>query len=192
MTRKRVGQALPDAEQSIIEFATGLCALEINSIFVQSMVRFDTGRREFAFIQVVIGMTFFIILTILTGYKTYMNSAASDWTLAPGHVRKVESKPKSADVIYEYTVDGRRYSGARFTFLPGGSIAERDEILTNYHAGDQIQVLVNPKQPSESVLIVRPSALPFLKNELFALSALVVFTTYFAFGFSFSNASGKA
>jgi hypothetical protein len=157
---------------------------------VQSLVGFDAGRRVFAWIQILIGIVLCLILTIRTGYRIYMNSEASNWTLTQGQVNNIDTKPKSADVIYEYTVHGRRYSGARFTFLPGGSISERQEILSNYDVGDQIQVLVNPKKPSQSVLIVRPSALPFLRNELFALSVLTLFTAFFAF--RFKNASGKA
>ena len=73
-----------------------------------------------------------------------------------------ESTLYSAEVLYEYTVEGTRYEGDRISVYPQWSSSSRtrhQELAAGFPAGQEVSGWVNPWNPKEAVLSVtaRPS-----------------------------------
>jgi hypothetical protein len=63
----------------------------------------------------------------------------------------------SAEVLYEYTVEGTRYEGDRISVYPDWSSSSRSrhqELATEFPAGREVSGWVNPWNPKEAVLSV--------------------------------------
>src|SRR5262249_40673651 len=72
-------------------------------------------------------------------------------------VREHFSSPRAAftvDVLYAYTVSGRRYQSDRFELFPATSTAfvSRQRIADQYVPGAPLPCFVNPDDPSDAVL----------------------------------------
>lgn len=89
----------------------------------------------------------------------------SGWTVADGQVINRQAKRSRGHqrqyeilVTYEYTVDGRRYTGRRHTFaiasverVSANSISQALE-RAGFPVGQKVRVFYNPKDPSKAVL----------------------------------------
>lgn len=118
-------------------------------------------------------------------HPTMRESAAAKWPQIPCEIlsSNVRSHPGddsttySLDIRYRYTVSGHNYTGTRYNFDSGSSSSRkwRAEIAANYRAGMKTLCHVNPADPVEAVLSVKPSqdrwfglmSLPFLLIGLF-------------------------
>ncbi len=112
--------------------------------------------------------------------------AASHWSVAPGTVveAKVEElraakggKQFRAKVRYEYDIEGNKYEGDRYAFLPlASSDAETQlAVVTRYESGSPIDVYFDPQSPEESVLDVEFAFFPWsILLWIFPLAALGV------------------
>jgi hypothetical protein len=107
--------------------------------------------------------------------NVYMSIVSSSWAPTAAKVLAIESRPKSAELTYAYVVGGTRYSGNTFAFLSTGSIPDKHVIESSYHAGDQIEVFVNPADPAQSVVIRRPLGIEYVFIHL----ALIVVISLF-------------
>lgn len=61
-------------------------------------------------------------------------------------------RENAPDVVYEYAVNGRRYTGARISFAERISGDDLEAALQRYPLGQVVQVTYNPLKPSEAVL----------------------------------------
>ena len=98
------------------------------------------------------------------GWPTLQDAKASEsWPSVKGKVIEselVRSRNKdnkssySADVIYEFTVDGEEFEGDNVWFGQYGSSnrSEMQKIVTEYPVGKEVDVYYKPDDPNESVL----------------------------------------
>jgi hypothetical protein len=109
-------------------------------------------------------------------YGALMNSRASTWPIVEGQVESVVVKPRYAYVIYSYVYHQERYTGRTLSFLLRGSVAERQHILNTYRTETKVDVHVNPNAPKETVLEVRTPAIEYIRNNVFVIGALSIFS----------------
>ena len=73
------------------------------------------------------------------------------------------TKMFSARFRYEYSIDGKRWEGTQYTLAKEWSSNFREphaKEVAEFPEGGELEVWVNPRDPSESVLKVDPSAFP--------------------------------
>lgn len=84
--------------------------------------------------------------------------------------------PRAPRILYEYRVDGRRYTGTRVTF--GGwlnrTLGRSNRVLSRYRAGAPVSVRYDPSKPSRCTLERRLSRIVwlFLGIALFTVSSI--------------------
>ena len=136
-----------------------------------------------------------ILLLILSSLREA--AAMKRWPVAKGRVLSSKVEEYRADagsrnfgasrgrmtlyrpaVVYEYEVDGKRFSGKRIAQSPGMDKGVPDlarKVVQRYAAGSAVDVRFNPKRPDESVLEPRvPKAWIFALVIAIALLVLAV------------------
>lgn len=79
-------------------------------------------------------------------------------------------------MMYEYRVAGELYRGTRLAFLSSGTIGDSELIQPTYKNGDMIAVYVNPKHPSQSVVLPREFHLKYVwKQTLLCFFGTIAF-----------------
>jgi len=60
----------------------------------------------------------------------------------------------SADILYEYHLDGAKLNGSRVSFgeLSSGDASDASRVLSRYPEGTKVQVYYNPDDPFDAVL----------------------------------------
>jgi hypothetical protein len=100
---------------------------------------------------------------IFIGWSMIRQSATADWPTTTGHVLRSEiaghddgdGTTYSAEIEYEYEVDGREYQSDRIRLGGFTSTSDRDHIeriIARAPAGGTVPVYYNPDDPSEAVL----------------------------------------
>ena len=103
---------------------------------------------------------------VLAGIYTYIKGLliASGWSTTTGRVNTSElivsqgsRIRKSGYVVFEYLVDGQKYSSATVTTnellkITGMSEEEANKRMTNYPVGATVQVFYDPSDPKRAVL----------------------------------------
>lgn len=84
-------------------------------------------------------------------YGLYFHVASESWRPVPAVVESITGKGNGARMVYGYEVEGRKYVGDRFQYLSAGPAVEAGRIR-RYHAGDAVNVLVDPGKASRSVV----------------------------------------
>lgn len=120
------------------------------------------GSRLLPIFVTVVGL-----FTILWGTLSLMEAKESvDWSTTPGtvlsssvydstsHDVDVKESAYHADVIYEYYVDDKLYSGDRIAFGDYGPVdsSHAEDIVSRYLVGMDVTVFYMPDSPDESVL----------------------------------------
>lgn len=113
---------------------------------------------------------FIAVLAVAWSVMRRDQDGSLHWPEAAGTVVAVEAEPavgrgtgrRTSEetwrplVVYDYEVDGRRYTGERLTLSPEHarmSRGEVDEMLRFYHPGMPIRVRYDPRRPDRAVLI---------------------------------------
>ena len=120
-----------------------------------------------------------------------LRSAKSRWIEVPCVVHKIEvkihsgdSNTYSPDVLFEYVVDGKRYTSSQFWFGTGsyGNRKAIADVIAPFQPGGEYPCYVNPTRPSEAVLVRRLAAhawLGWLFGGIFsAVGAIAMIATY--------------
>lgn len=116
-------------------------------------------------IPTLLGVVFFAMGSgvLIYGVRNLLLADASrNWPTVKGKVtvskmgthRGDKSTTYSADVAYDYTVNGTRYTGDRVTFgsVSTSSTARARRVLNRYPKGKEVTVYYNPEDPEQSVL----------------------------------------
>ncbi|MBN1808753.1 MAG: DUF3592 domain-containing protein [Planctomycetes bacterium] len=83
--------------------------------------------------------------------RSSLDSRRTRSTDSRGHGRETTSY--YADIMYSYTVDGRKYSGGKVRYgASSTSRAAADKLVEKYRAGEDVDVYYDPAKPEESVL----------------------------------------
>lgn len=106
-----------------------------------------------------VAISFFMVVSIamiLIGINWWLSGFQSNsWPLADGQLTQIRflgSTGRGNRILAEYTYrfNGTNYQGSRIGHGGAGGSEER---LSGLHDGDNIKIHVNPKNPSEAVLI---------------------------------------
>ena len=96
--------------------------------------------------------------------------ASLSWETVEGTVTQSEVKSKSGgrgsgrtymqSIHYDYTVDGKQYTGDRYCFVPfySSDSSRARKIVAEYPVGSVVKVYYSPDVPEDSVLIPGPHA----------------------------------
>lgn len=121
-----------------------------------------------------IGLLAFGVPTGYLVWQVWLARRSANWPSTTGRILHAEPyrgwvpMPRSSYVIptvlYEYRVDGRRYTGTRVTF--GGwlnaSISAGNRVLARYRTGMPVSVRYDPRKPSRCTLERRVSGIVWL------------------------------
>jgi len=131
--------------------------------------------------------TLFLAISIVRLYKF---STSKTWLSTTGEIISSEMETKRggrgrsvtyhAALVYDYSVEGTKYSGSRICFGDYGSSNPNHarQILNRYPAGKQVNVYYNPSKPEDSVLERRLSWTVYLALIVgSAVSALGILLT---------------
>lgn len=111
----------------------------------------------------VLGLGTFVVLISVVGLTKFRASKTWLWTtgqITSAEMEKRLSRGRSrsvtyhAAIVYDYSVQGTKYSGHRVAFGEYGSSNPNHarEILNRYPLGRQVDVYYNPSKPQDSVL----------------------------------------
>lgn len=126
-----------------------------------------TVRGIGSFMMLLIGVAFLIAGSVLTfwfGLPMRRQALASvSWPTTEGRITRSQLQEtfgkggtsRTADVEYDYALDGREFVGSRVWIGDGYSSSpgtEHRAAVKRYPAGRQVQVYYDPEDPAESVL----------------------------------------
>lgn len=102
----------------------------------------------------------FVLIAIWLAFRgagdLYRGLASAGWPEAEGRIaRSALSKRQDGtcvEIVYEYSVDGRRYSSDRIAFGQAWTEATKDEMVKRYPQGGSARVRYKPSDPRVAVL----------------------------------------
>lgn len=138
-------------------------------------MEFDGGVVISAFINIAIAI---YLLFLLFSYRSYL------WHKTEAVITKSELKGiydsdgdmmYGPEIEYEYFYDGRKYTNDYVSVAVGSSNikSEAEQILGTYGKGWKVDVYVNPKKPSKSILA------PGIRVHHLTLLGFLIFGLYF-------------
>jgi hypothetical protein len=111
--------------------------------------------------------TVFVLLGVLAVvaalWSQRMNSIAASWPFVPGVITRSELESALDDtsvrIEYEYTVDGKTYRSAQFSFATMSNVASHKEgRVKRYPVGRRVPVFFDPINPARAVVERNPSS----------------------------------
>jgi Protein of unknown function (DUF3592) len=119
-------------------------------------------------------------LVLLALWNARKGLAARNWIRVPGVIKRSFVMVQKGDdaaaghhpaVEYEYSIEGKKYSGSRIRY---GQIGSQDRsgaerVIAPYQPGTQVEVFVNSRKPSDAALVSGVS----WGNLVIALAGLV-------------------
>lgn len=109
--------------------------------------RFSPSRWAFAAVAAGLGAAA-CVYTLVTGIQA-RSWTATQATMTQCEVVEGRKGSKRLEVSYDYTFDGRSYTGTRFGFSDGAS---KDEWAARFAAGSTVTCFVNPTNPGQAML----------------------------------------
>lgn len=113
----------------------------------------------------VIGVLFLIglaTMSTVTAHTAYLSKCSESWPKAEGVIKESEiqivekagSTQFKAHVLYEFTVDGKKYTSTKINYdlMSSSERPAVEELVNRYPKGQQVSVYYQPDAPSESVL----------------------------------------
>jgi hypothetical protein len=116
-------------------------------------------QQRTAVVSGLVAVGFFMVVSIamiVTGINWWLSGVQSNsWPLADGQLIKIRllgSTGRGNRILaeYTYTFNGTNYQGSRIGY---GGAGGNEEQLSGLRDGDNIKIHVNPKNPSDAVLI---------------------------------------
>lgn len=116
-------------------------------------------QQRTAVVSGLVAIGFFMVVSvamIFTGMNWWLSGVQSNsWLLANGqliHIRFLGSTGRGNRILAQYTYifNGTNYQGGRIGY---GGAGGSEELLSGLHDGDNIKIHVNPKNPSDAVLL---------------------------------------
>jgi hypothetical protein len=130
----------------------------------------------------VIGLISLFTLTIL---PLWLQQQAKSWKETPCVIRDIGVKVNDGSdgdtfeprVLYEYTFEGRAYTGKEFWFgdVSDGNRSAVEEAIAKYQVGGESICYVNPKKPSQAILeptVAKGILIGMIVGGLFSLFGL--------------------
>ncbi len=125
-----------------------------------------------------ISFFFGVSLCLFSVYKIVVSSSASEWretqgTIIKSEIVKVPDHPSQPHVVYEYIVNGERFTSDEIAFLnvTGGSLG--DKTVAAYSRGKIVSVYYDPNNPARSVLEPKLSIVAYFMLAAGALCLVV-------------------
>lgn len=102
-------------------------------------------------------------------FKLLAYFSSGNWVNMTAEILTIEATSKAASIEYGYSLDDTNYVSSRFAILSRGTLQHRDAILEKYEVGDELEILVNPRRPSQATVL--RGSISDIKHE-------VVFVTF--------------
>ena len=134
-----------------------------------------------------------VALTYSFAYDLFMHFYSISWL--PTHARVIEIRettPKSTDLIYEYYIDEKKFTGNTFVFISPGSLHEKQLIENNYIPEEKITVFVNPSNPSQSVVLKRNLRLEYIRGQLIFIPLLIFLVIHFYMEYKYITSKSRS
>jgi hypothetical protein len=112
-------------------------------------IRFGIGFYCFMSVFVLFGFGF----VGMGCFHLYTANASLSWLTTEGTITRSERYKSTPDISYDYTVEGKQYTGGTYQYGALHTRGRTEQIVAQYSVGTVVKVYYSPQSPEKSVLI---------------------------------------